>query len=69
MKHGKIAATALMWLGMFLFVMSPAYGATLTATPDHAEIGTIDEGVNAVVTVIIENTGSSQVEITNVQTS
>ena len=69
MKHGKIAAKALLLAGAFLFVISPAYGATLTATPDHAEFGTIDEGINAAVTVVIENTGSSQVEITNVQTS
>jgi len=69
MKHGKIAAKALLCAGALLFVMASAYGATLRATPDHAEIGTIDEGVDAVVMVIIENTGSSQVEITNVQTS
>jgi len=69
MKYGKIAAKALLWAGAFLIVMSPALGATLTATPDHAEFGTIDEGVNAVITVVIENTGKSQVEITNVQTS
>jgi hypothetical protein len=49
--------------------MYPVYGATLTATPDHAEFGTIAEGTNAVVNVVIENTGKSQVEITNVQTS
>jgi len=69
MKHGKIAAKALLWAGAFLFVISPASGATLTATPDHAEFGTIDEGINAVVTVVIENTAGAQVEITNVQTS
>jgi hypothetical protein len=69
MKHGKIAVKALLWAGVFLFVMSPAYGATLTATPDHTEFGTIDEGINAVVTIVIENTGKAQVEITNVQTS
>jgi len=69
MKCGKIAAKALLWAGASIFAMSPALGATLTATPDHAEFGTIDEGVNAVITVVIENTGKSQVEITNVQTS
>jgi hypothetical protein len=69
MKHGKIASKALLWAGSLLFVMSPAYGATLTATPDHAKFGTIDEGINAAVTVVIENTGRTQVEITNVQTS
>ena len=69
MKHGKIAAKTLLWVGAFLFVISPAYGATLTATPDSAEFGTIDEGVNATVTVVIENTGKTNVEITNVQTS
>jgi hypothetical protein len=69
MKHGKIVAKALLLAGALIFVMSPAYGTTLTATPDHAEFGTIDEGVNAVVTVVIENKGGSQVEITNVQTS
>ncbi|MDR0310497.1 MAG: DUF1573 domain-containing protein [Acidobacteriota bacterium] len=69
MKQGKIAAKALFLTGAFIFVISAAYGATLTATPDHAEFGTIDEGVNAAVTVVIENKGSSPVEITNVQTS
>ena len=69
MKHGKIAARALLWAGALLLAMSPAYGATLTATPGHAEFGNIDEGVNAVITVVIENTGNSQIEITNVQTS
>ena len=69
MKYGKIAAYALFWTGAILLAMSPAYGATITATPDHVEFGTIDEGVNAYVTVVIENTGKSQVEITNIQTS
>jgi len=69
MKHGKIAAKAFLWMGILLFVISPAYGATLTATPDHAEFGVIDEGVNAAVKVVIENTGGAPVEITNVQTS
>ena len=69
MKHWKIAINTLLWAGVFLLVMSPAYGATLTATPSHTEFGTIDEGTNAVVKVVIENTGNSQVEITNVQTS
>ena len=69
MKHLNIAAKTLLWAGAFLFAMNPAAGATLTATPDHAEFGTIDEGINAIITVVIENTGSSQVEITNVQTS
>ena len=69
MKYKKISAKMLLWVGAFLLVIYPAYGATLTATPDHAEFGTIDEGVNAVVTVVVENTGRMQVEITNVQTS
>ena len=69
MKYGKTAAKALILAGAFLFVISPAHGATLTATPDHADFGTIDEGINASVTVVIENTGSALVEITNVQTS
>ena len=69
MKYQKIASKTLLWAGAFLITIYPAYGATLTATPDHSEFGTIDEGVNAVVTVVIENTGSSLVEITNVQTS
>ena len=69
MKYENIAAKTLLWAGTLLLVISPAMGATLTATPDHSEFGTIDEGVNAAVTVVIENTGKSQVEITNVQTS
>jgi len=69
MKYGKIAARAFIWAGAFLFVISPAFGATLIATPGHTDFGTIDEGVNAVINVVIENTGKSQIEITNVQTS
>ena len=69
MKYQKIAAKALLWALTLLFAIYPSFGATLTATPDHSEFGTIDEGINAVVTVVIENTGSAQVEITNVQTS
>jgi hypothetical protein len=69
MKHKKIVAKTFLLAGAFLFAMYTAHGATLTATPDHAEFGTIDEGINAVITVVIENTGNSQVEITNVQTS
>jgi len=69
MKYVKIVAHTLLWAGALLLITYPIYGATLTATPDHAELGTIDEGINAAATVVIENTGKSQVEITNVQTS
>ena len=69
MKHGKIAANTLLWAGALLLAIYPAYGAALTATPDYIEFGTIDEGINAVATIVIENTGKSTVEITNVQTS
>ena len=69
MKYGMIIAKTLLLAGAFIFMMFPAYGATLTATPDHSEFGTIDEGINAAVTVVIENKGRSPVEITNVQTS
>ena len=69
MKHGKITAKAALWAGTLLFGASLAFGATLTATPDHNDFGTIDEGINAVITIVVENTGSSRVEITNVQTS
>jgi len=69
MKYGKNAAKACLLAGAFLLSLSHMYGATLTATPNHKEFGTIDEGVNAAINVIIENTGKTQVEITNVQTS
>jgi hypothetical protein len=68
MEYGKIATKALLCAGALFLVISQASGATLKATPGHSEFGTIDEGVNAAVTVVIENTGKSQVEITNVQT-
>ena len=69
MKHWKIAINTLLCVGAFLFVMFPAYGATLKATPSHTKFGTIDEGPSVVVKVVIENTGKSQVEITNIQTN
>lgn len=73
MRVGNITGKIALWgtalfLGLYL-TSGSAIAAGLTATPDHAEFGTIDEGVNAVITVIIENTGSETVEITNVQTS
>ena len=69
MKYGTNTVKTLLWAGTILFAISPLYSATITATPGHAEFGTIDEGVNAAVNVVIENTGKTQVEITNVQTS
>ena len=73
MRVGKIAGRTALWVAVLFLGLSmtggSAVAAGLTATPDHTEFGTIDEGVNAVITVIIENTGSTMVEITNVQTS
>ena len=73
MRVGKITGRTALWVAVLFLGLSmtggSAVAARLTATPDHTEFGTIDEGVNAVITVIIENTGSTMVEITNVQTS
>ena len=69
MKHVTIAVKTILCAAAFLLAMPQAYGAVLIATPDHVEIGTIDEGINAVVKAVIENTGKTQVEIINVQTS
>jgi hypothetical protein len=50
-----------------------AYGSEgpeiLKATPDHHDFGTIDEGQPAAITVVVQNVGSTPVEITNVKTS
>ncbi|MDR1728683.1 MAG: DUF1573 domain-containing protein [Acidobacteriota bacterium] len=68
MKTGRTVG-AVSALVVALSLACGAWAAGLTATPDHKEFGVIDEGVNAVVTVVIENTGDAPVEITNVQTS
>jgi hypothetical protein len=75
MKCGKttMAARGFLWICALVVGLSFAYGnasgAVLTATPDHYEFGTVAEGENAVVTAVIQNTGTTQVEITNVRTS
>ena len=61
------------WAGVVIVMLFLAQGISmgevLKATPEHVEFGTLDEGVNAVATVEIENTGRTTVEITNVRTS
>ena len=56
-------------MAVFFLAMSPAYGTVIKAAPDHFDFGTIDEGINAVTKIVIENTGDTLIEITNVQTS
>lgn len=75
MKNGKttMAARSLAWVCACIVGLSLAYGGAdgkiLQATPEHHDFGTIAEGVDAVVTVSIQNVGTAPVEITNVRTS
>ena len=41
----------------------------LKAVPDEVDLGTIEEGSPAAVTVTVQNTGTAPVEITNVRTN
>jgi hypothetical protein len=75
MKFRIASRTAihLAWICLFIFGPPLVYGIEsgeiLKATPDHFDFGTIDEGKPATVTAVIQNVGSSPVEITNVKTS
>jgi hypothetical protein len=55
-------------VGLF-FAYSNASGESLKATPEQFDFGAVAEGEAAVVTTIIQNVGSTPVEITNVRTS
>lgn len=75
MKYGKMKALTrkIVWIGTASVVLSLvpgiSMGQILKATPDHFDFGTLNEGAPAAITVEIENTGSTPVEITNVRTS
>jgi hypothetical protein len=75
MKFKSNARTAihLAWICLFFFGLPLTYGIdndeVLKATPAQFDFGTIDEGVPAAVTTIIQNVGKTRVEITNVRTS
>jgi hypothetical protein len=75
MKCRNTSRTAihLIWICLFIIGLSSVRGnengEILKATPDHFDFGTIDEGQPAAVTAVIQNVGSTPVEITNVKTS
>ncbi|MGD0660398.1 MAG: hypothetical protein ABSD38_20240 [Syntrophorhabdales bacterium] len=58
-----------------LFVVIPFAAATASAgglikvVPDHVELGSVDEGVQATAAVTVENTGDAPLTITNVRTN
>jgi hypothetical protein len=53
----------------FFTAQGIARAEALKATPDHFDFGTLNEGDPAKITVEIENTSDTPVEITNVRTS
>jgi hypothetical protein len=62
------AAAIFILMGM-PFAHGFAAGEGLKVTPGQFDFGTVDEGKAAVVTVTVENAGSTRIEITNVRTS
>jgi hypothetical protein len=72
-RNATMTAIPLVAICLLIFGLSLAYGdesaQILKATPDHHDFGTIDEGQPAAITVVIQNIGSTPVEITNVKTS
>lgn len=75
MKYKKttMAARSAIWVCALIvglsFAYSDASGASLKATPEQFDFGTVAEGTPAEVTAIVQNTGDTPVEITNVRTS
>jgi hypothetical protein len=73
LRNASRAVIQLAFLCLFIFGPSLVHGMEsgeiLKATPDHYDFGTIDEGQPAAVTTVVQNVGSSPIEITNVKTS
>jgi hypothetical protein len=75
MKGGKamVAAASVLWIATFMVGVSVASdestGKSLRATPAQFDAGTVAEGKNVEVTTIVQNVGSTKIEITNVRTS
>lgn len=73
MKYGRTAMAALGMAAALALVAPPVRAdagvGELTATPAHHEFGQVPEGETARVTAVVQNTGSAEVEITNVRTS
>ena len=75
MKGGKamVATGSILWIATLMIGLSLASddsrGEFLKATPGQFDAGTVAEGKKVEVTSTIQNTGNTQVEITNVRTS
>jgi hypothetical protein len=69
-QRTTIAARCFLLICALIVGLSFAYAeSSLKATPDQYDFGIIAEEDNAVVTTIIQNIGSTPIEITNVRTS
>ena len=70
-RRANAAASALLGFcilfAAFFVLNAGATGEVLTATPDHMDFGTVDEGKPVDATCIIQNNGDAPVEITNVR--
>ena len=60
-----MAFTAILFFSLNVF----AENEFLKAVPDEVDLGTIEEGSPAAVTVTVQNTGTAPVDITNVRTN
>ena len=75
MKYAKttMAVRSALWICALIvglaFAQGNANSASLKATPEEFDFGTVAEGTPAEVTVAIQNVGNTPVEITNVRTS
>jgi hypothetical protein len=72
-RKAVVATSSILWIATLMIGLSLAsddsHGEILIATPGQFEAGTVTEGKKVEVTTTIQNTGNTQVEITNVRTS
>ena len=69
MKFRKIIAVMAFSAILFFSLNVFAENEFLKSVPDEVDLGTIEEGSPAAVTVTVQNTGDAPVEITNVRTN
>ena len=69
MQFQKAIVTMAFTVILFFFHNGFAESNFLKAVPDEVDFGTVEEGSPAVVTVTVQNTGITPVEITNVRTN
>ncbi len=75
MNHRRVMPLVMLAAALFIFLPGAPSGSGMTAveglklTPDQFDFGSVDEGQPATVTVTVENSGNSRIDITSVRTS